>query len=487
MISSNIRAINTGPEPYSPSKYTWYTILALAGAYLYLMNFQVWYLRYAMLGLVLVVSAGILFTGAKQWVLALPVLVTFGGVSFSYGPFSLSLTSLGIVAAAGVYVFHRVTESGERLKFPLPVKLVALAYLAQLASIFATLYLHDSPSWNVIREGHKIFIGALLLPLVYDWYGRGIWLSRMLKVLTLMLLAMAVYGLYQYSSGNLNRLGELSSGFDIVGRVYSTIDGGPNAYSGVLELLVPTVLAAMFHFRSRLWKAVAFSTVILGVLNTMYTYSRGGFLTVSGACLLYLIYRFRRKIWIPVVSLVLFVGFVVANAEDFHRQLTMFSDARSLMLDTSLLHRYTSYKGYLEEMMVNPLEGTGWGGREFYHGRTALYGFWEVRHEDSVNKLEGFGGLNSLVLEMPLKGGGFSALSLLLLMAALGVTAMRILRSGAGSSTGFGLLCGVAGFSLHQVFDNLIPWPQTGAFFWIVFALLTAMAYPCCVKEKDSL
>ncbi len=487
MNSSNTRSFSTGPEPYSPSKFTWYTILAAAGVYLYLMNYQAWYLRYAMLGLMLLLAAGVLFTGIKQWVLAVPVLATFGGVTFSYGPFFMSLTTLGILAAAGIYFFHRVAESGERVEFPLPVKLVALAYLAQLASIFATLYLHDSPSWNAVREGHKIFIGALLLPLIYDWYGRGIWLLRMLKMLTLMLLVMSLYGLYQYTSGNLDSLGELSSGFDIVGRVYSTIVGGPNAYSGVLELLVPTVLASMFHFKNRLWKAVAFSAVILGVLNTMYTYSRGGFLTVSGACLLFLIYRFRRKIWIPVVSLILFVGFVVANAEDFHRQLTMFSDARSLMLDTSLLHRYTSYKGYLEEMMVNPLEGTGWGGREFFHGRTALYGFWEVRHEDSVNKVNEFGGLNSLVLEMPLKGGVFSAVSLVLLMAALGVTAMKVLRAGGESSAGFGLLCGVVGFSFHQVFDNLIPWPQTGAFFWIVFALLTAMAYPCCVKGQDSL
>ncbi len=95
MISSNVRAMNTGPEPYSPSKYTWFIILATAGVYLYLMNYQVWYLRYALLGSVLLLAAGVLFTGVKQWVLALPVLVTFGGVSFSHGPFFFPLPPSG--------------------------------------------------------------------------------------------------------------------------------------------------------------------------------------------------------------------------------------------------------------------------------------------------------------------------------------------------------------------------------------------------------
>lgn len=78
-------------------------------------------------------------------------------------------------------------------------------------------------------------------------------------------------------------------------------------------------------------------------------------------------------------------------------------------------------------------------------------------------------------------------ISLVLLVSAFAVAVLRMLKSGENTVLGFGFGCALAGFGVHQFFDNLLPWPQTGAFFWIVFALLAAMAYPCCEKKQDSL
>ena len=444
-------------------------------------------IRFAMLATPFVLFALFILTDIRYWILALPVLVTFGQKVIDYGPFYISTATIAVLLSFFAFASHRLFGFRENHRFPIPFKIVGVAYIAQLASVFASLYLHDSESWNVIREGQKHFLGALLLPVIYFWYGRGIWLERFLKVLTLMLLAMTVFGIYQYTSGSIDSLGDLASGFDLAGRVYSTIGGGPNSYSGVLELLVPSVLAVFFFFKDRFWKSIAFVTVILGILNVLYTFSRGGFLTVSATSLLYLIYRFRKKIWVPVVSFLVFAGFISMNAGEFERQLTVFSNPQELMLDTSMLHRYTSYSGFVNEILADPVQGVGWGSSEYYHGRTALYGFWEVRHEDSIDKITRFGGLNSMVLEMPLKGGLFSALALVLLVASGFIATSRLLKSGENTLLGFGFACGLAGFGVHQFFDNLLPWPQTGAFFWIIFGLLAATAYPCCEKEKDSL
>jgi len=298
---------------------------------------------------------------------------------------------------------------------------------------------------------------------------------------------MSIYGIYQYNAGNLDTFGERASGYDLAGRVYSTISGGPNSYSGVLELLVPTALASMFFFKKRVWKGVAFAAALLGLQNVMYTFSRGGFVTVTLSCFIYLIYRYRNKMWVPILALMVFAGGLLSNADEFKRQLTVFGDTNSLIMDTSMLHRYTSYKGFLNHIMKSPIVGAGWGSREFYHSRTSLYAFWEVRHEDSIEKVTRFGGLNSMILEMPYKGGIFSALSLLLLVAAIGLTSIKLLRSGSDKSLGMGLICGITAFGVHQAVDNLLPWPQTGAFFWMIFALLISIAYPCCGKEVDSL
>jgi len=443
--------------------------------------------RFALLALPFFIFALFVFRDIRYWVLALPVLVTFGEKAIDHGPFYTSPATLVVLVSFIAFASHRLFGFKESYRFPAVFRLIGAAYLAQLASVFASLYIHDSEFWNVAREGQKHFLGALLLPVVYFWYGRGVWLERFLKVLTIMLLVMTIYGIYQYTSGSIDSLGDLASGFDLAGRVYSTIAGGPNSYSGVLELLVPSVLASFFFFRSKFWKTVALVTVILGILNVLYTFSRGGFLTISITCLFYMVFRFRKRIWVPVVSFLVFAGFIAANTAEFERQLTVFSDPQELMLDTSMLHRYTSYMGFISEIQADPIRGVGWGSAEYYHGRTTLYGFWEVRHEDSIDKITRFGGLNSMILEMPYKGGILSLLSLVLLVSAVVISVGRLLKSGEDTMLGFGFACGLAGFGIHQFFDNLLPWPQTGAFFWMIFALLVSTAYPCCEKEKDSL
>ncbi len=470
--------------PFSPSRQTWLLIVMLALLNMYLFMYHPRSIRFTVLAFPFLLAGLYLLKDLRSWALMLPIAVTFGNKAIEYGQFYTSPATLAVILVFFAFAVHRLAGFRDNPPYPLPFKLVGLAYLAQLASVFATFYHHDNLFWNVIREGHKHFLGALLLPVVYFWFGRGEWLERFLKVLVLMLFIMCLYGIYQYTSGTLDNLGELASGFDLAGRVFSTIAGGPNSYSGVLELLVPSTLAASFFFRERFWKGLAVITTILGILNTLYTFSRGGFLTVTGACLVYLIYHYRKRIWVPVLSFLVFTGFVASNSSEFERQLTVFSNPRELMLDTSLLHRYVSYMGFIEEIEKDPLEGIGWGSAEYYHGRTALYGFWEVRHMDSVDKISRFGGLNSLILEMPLKGGALSAISLILVFSGGCIAAARTLRNRKTAQLGFGFVCGLAGFGVHQLFDNLIPWPQTGAFFWTIFALLTAMAFPCCMKEE---
>jgi len=463
----------------------------VAGAtllYFYLFMFFPKPVLTSLLALPLLVGALFLCSNPRSWVLVLlPVAVTFGNRVFDYGPLYVSVATLAVLSTAMFYLVYKIAGFRSFPRLPVPVYLLLAAYLAQLASLFVSLHFSGNLFGNTFREAHKVFIAAVLVPVIYDWYGRGDWFARMLKMLAIMLLCMSVYGIYQYNAGNLDTFGEKASGYDLAGRVYSTISGGPNSYSGVLELLVPTVLASMFFFKEKKWKVIALAAALLGIQNVMYTFSRGGFVTVTLSCFVYLIFRYRKKMWVPVLALTLFAGALFANADEFKRQLTLFGDTRSLMMDTSLLHRYTSYMGFWNTIQRDPINGIGWGSSEFYHGRTSLYSFWEVRHEDSIAKITRFGGLNSLVLEMPLKGGVFSLLSLLLLGGACVVASVKFIRTGNDTSPGMGMICGLAAFGIHQAVDNLLPWPQTGAFFWMVLALLISSAYPCCGKETDSL
>ncbi len=487
MIRLSEDSQQTALEPYKPSWKTLFLVSGLTLAYFYI------FFNFPRPVLVLLVGAPVLFfsilhnPNPRTWVLLLPFVVTYGDITLNYGPFYIAVATMAVQSSFLLYLVVKLAGFRSFPRFPLVVYLVFAAFLAQLVSMFITMHHHTSLIGNIIRDANKIYLSALLIPVIYDWFGRGKWLVRMLKMLTIMLILMSLYGLYQYYSGNLDTTGERASGFDLAGRIYSSFGGGSNSYSGVLELMIPTALASMFFFKKKSWKILALAATILGFQNVLFTFSRGGFLTASLATFAYLIYRYRKKIWVPILAFSILAGGLMLNAGEFKRQLTIFGDKQSFMLDTSLLHRYTTYMGFINSIKESPMVGVGWGSQEFYHGRTALYAFWEVRHEDSIEKITRFGGLNTTFLEMPYKGGFFSAISLLLLIMAFIFTSFKLLRSGTNKSLGMGLVCGLSAFWTHQAFDNLTQWPQTGAFFWLIFALLISIAYPCCGKEVDSL
>ncbi len=474
-------------EPYRSSWKALFLVSGLTLAYFY------FFFNFPRPVLIILVGVPVLFftilhnPNPRTWVLLLPFVITYGNITLNYGPFYIAVATMAVQSSFLLYLVVKLAGYREFPRFPWVVYLVFAAFLAQLVSMFITMHHYNSLIGNIIRDANKIYLSALLIPVIYDWFGRGKWLVRMLKMLTIMLILMSIYGLYQYYSGTLDNTGEQASGFDLAGRVYSSFGGGSNSYSGVLELMIPTTLASMFLFKKKSWKILALAATILGFQNVLYTFSRGGFLTASLATFAYLIYRYRKKIWVPILAFSILTGGLLLNAGEFKRQLTVFGDTQSLMLDTSLLHRYTSYMGFINSIKESPVVGAGWGSREFYHGRTALYAFWEVRHEDSIEKITRFGGLNSTILEMPYKGGLFSAVSLLLLFAAFVFSSIKLLKNGTDKSLGMGLICGLSAFWVHQAFDNLTQWPQTGAFFWLFFALLISVAYPCCGKEVDSL
>lgn len=477
----------SGAPPCRTSMKTWFVTAGFLTIFFYLYLFWQKEVLYTFIAIPMLFALLFLISSVRLWILLIIGLsITFGSRAIDYGVFYTQIATLGVLASFFVYTGSKVACFSDYPRYPLPVFLILAAYSLQLMSVFHSLHVNSNLVSNTLREGHKLFIGALLIPLVYDWYGSGQWFLKMLKMLTLMLLVMGIYGYYQYYYGNLDNVGELASGYDLAGRIYSTVAGGPNSYSGVLELLVPTILAASFYFKSRSWKFLALLSVIIGIQNVLLTFSRGGFLTVAGACALYLVVRHRRKLWIPLTAVGVFVAVILTNPETFDRQLRMMTDPTQIVLDTSIMHRYTAYKGFLEEIGQDPARGIGWGNVEFFHGRSSLYSFWEVRHESSVNKINRFGGLNSLVLEMPLKGGALSALSLLLMFSAYAVTSVKVMRKAPGSPA-TGMMLGIGAFGVHQFVDNLIPWPQTGAVFWLIFALFVSVGYPCCGKPPDSL
>jgi hypothetical protein len=412
----------------------------------------------------------------KSWLLLLPLAVSIGYREFSMGAFPVFLSVLLMLAGYTIYLTGRLSQRSSGVAEKRFAWLVISAYLAQIVALLVSVHVNGQQPSNAFRESHKYFIHAPMAFIVMTWYRDSPWFTRMLKALVVTLLVVSIYGIYQFHSGGAWSVGEVASGYDIQGRVFSSFRGGANSYSGFLELVVPLVLASSFHFPRKGWRIAGFITTALGILNGLYTYSRGGFITISLACLAYLIFRFRKRVWVPFLSLAVFSGVVAFNAETFHRQLVLITDPSSMVLEATLLHRYISYSRYIEDISAHPVTGVGWGAREYYAGGTSFYSFWEVRHERSIDHIEHFGGLNSLVFDMILKGGIASGISLILIAASSLYVALKAYRNRGDSDLPVGLIAGLAAFWAHQTVDNLLQWPQTGTFFWITLGLLAVLA-----------
>jgi O-antigen ligase len=220
---------------------------------------------------------------------------------------------------------------------------------------------------------------------------------------------------------------------------------------------------------------VAFVSFGLGFLCVLYTFSRGGFITVILASATILIVRFRKKLSIAFGLLLLFTLVFIQNKDTFSRQVNLIVDPASAIMEPTILHRYITYQRHWFEFTQKPWFGSGWGSREYYWGRTLLYSFWEVRHERSIRPVTQFGGLNSLFLNSMVKGGMISLLALLLLILAVFRTSVKALSRHRGLIVG-GFVASMAAFMAHQPIDNLLQWQQLSAVFWTNLGALIAIS-----------
>lgn len=411
----------------------------------------------------------------RRWVLLVPLAVSLGYPEIDLGPFSIFMSTAVVLATYLIYLLTKSASLSPPPRLGVFGRLLLFSYLAQMVSLLVTIHVHEQHTVSAVREAHKSFIPMLLTVIVIDWYAKPEWFTRLLKGIVVSLFVLTVYGIFQFHTGMAWSAGEVASGYEIAGRVFATIRGGANSYSGFLELTVPVTLAATFHLRETRWRLFCGITTLLGVLNGLYTYSRGCFFVLTTASIVFLVYRFRRMVWVPMLAAAAFAGFLAANAETFNRQLILVTNPRAAMVEATIIHRYVAYSGYIRGIMNSPVTGVGWGARHFYAGRTNLYSFWEERYERSIDHVEEFQGLDSLIFDMFLKGGAASMLSLLLLAGAVFHVARLAWRRRAENGMAVGVILAITSFCVHQLVDNLLHWPQTGAFFWLTLGMLAIL------------
>jgi putative inorganic carbon (HCO3(-)) transporter len=461
-------------EPIRHGRRHYLVILAIALFYLYVYYFQESFVRYGMIGAAGFAVLLALNSDLRFWLAVFCITVVFGGGTLVLGEFTPDFTTLAALMLFAGYLFRRMFWRSEPIPVTYPGKMVLAAIIVQAASVFVSIHVHGQYPMNAVREAMGMFIMVPLMFMVPDIFRGEDGVARVTKVLMTMLLVAGLFGMVQRATATGFSKNDLATGYLLAGRFQSTF-GDPNQFAGFLELVLPVSLAVALTVRSRVWRVVAGAAFVTGMLSVLYTYSRGGFISCVLATAVILVVRFRKRLVIALLLMVLFAGAIAVNKDRFSRQINLIVDPSSAVMEPTLLHRYITYQRFWYEFTQRPFLGSGWGSREFYWGRTLLYSFWEIRHIRSTRHIDEFGGLNSLFLNSMVKGGLISLTSLMLVIGAVAVASAKALRSRRGLIT-LGYVTAMGAFFLHQLMDNLLRKERISAIFFIELGVLVAIS-----------
>jgi O-antigen ligase len=408
------------------------------------------------------------------WLPLLPLLLMAGGGTLPIGAFYPAIATIIMMAFTFYYVFDRILWN-KPLFVPSPYLFcLFMAILIQAFTVFISIHLHSQHSLNAIRDGSSLFLFfplAAIIPAICRTEKK---FNQLLRAMLIALLAAAAIGVMQYFSITSFSRVDMGLGYLYRGRVASLF-GNANIFAGYLEMSIPVAIVLVFRETNVRWKITAAVAVVLGVLSILYTFSRGGLICTFIGCGITLLYIFRRKVWIPVFLGIAAVFILINYAETFERQMSFFMNPKAHLNQPTILHRYVSYRGFFNQFAESPVTGVGWGAREFYWGRTQIYSFWEVRHCESTEPIQTFGGLNSLFLNHAVKGGIIALIPLLLVFGAIFAAFFRAFRKG-GGAVAVAITAGIFSFMLHQVIGNQIRFPTVNSLFWFVSGLLLVLA-----------
>lgn len=140
--------------------------------------------------------------------------------------------------------------------------------------------------------------------------------------------------------------------------------GNPNAYSQVLITIIPLALERLWHEKKPLLRALAGMSLFCCVLTLMFTFSRGGFLTLLLTVSIFFI-LFRPRI-LPILLtlgvIVTLLQFVPAGYLDRISTISQLSSSRpSLVVDESFQGRMSENTAAWRMFLDHPLFGVGVG------------------------------------------------------------------------------------------------------------------------------
>lgn len=250
---------------------------------------------------------------------------------------------------------------------------------------------------------------------------------------------------------------EMFSGNGI--RVYSTLDN-PNVLGEYLLFIIPLAFAGLYYFKNNLYKLVSLGILGFSGVAIILTFSRGAWLGLIFAAILYTLIKDRRLIWLGLI-LVLFLPILMPQS--IIERFTSIGD----LSDSSSAYRLNIWLASFKMLKDFWPIGIGLGTNVFVYVYQK-FAFTAVYAPHSHN----------LFLQVIIDLGIWGFLLLIAILFTFYknfLTKINHVKSSFYTSVSAALCAGMGGYLLQGLTDNVWYNYRVVAFFWVMISISAIM------------
>lgn len=296
-------------------------------------------------------------------------------------------------------------------------------------------------------------------------------------------LLMSFHGIYQYIADvEIPASWVSQTEMGVRTRVFS-LTGSPNIFGSLIVMAAPMLAALMYYCKETKWKIAAFLSVGAACLCILFTFSRGAWVGLVVAVILFSLYVDKRLLALMTAAM---AGILVAVPSITSRLTYLFTTDYAEA--SAIGGRALRWQVGRELLMENsPWLGFGLGR---FGGAVAM----NNRLLDETETFRYFY-MDNYYLKTLVEMGYLGLFFFLLVLAVFVITGLRaVYRSGAGYATlagrdalvrntgnprvlSAGILSGLCGVLTHCYFENIFEEPYMMAYFWGLAALLVFLGF----------
>ena len=331
--------------------------------------------------------------------------------------------------------------------------------LISFVIIYLVLTFINSPDLSIALEGYRAVVQHILwFFIMMQLLDSKKIVYRTLWIYIVGIGLIGVHGVYQYIT-KAPMLGDwIDTGETIVTRVYS-ITKSPNALGSLLVLFMPIAFAMIFAADDILKKIISFFFFITMGLSILFTYSRGAWLGVFIAMLIFFVIMNKRLV-VPIITIMTILILDVSSL--FNRVKHLFTPEYAMKSrNGGRLYRYhIGLQKWSESKLIGVGVGRFGGAVATNHNLTPFY-------------------MDSFYLKTLTEAGIIGLGSFIILIISTMYKVLRYIFASKDDNDKiimYGIFSGLCGVLIQNCIENIFELPFMVIYFWSLIAVIVSLS-----------